>query len=252
MGSPSLSPAAKASLFGAVAAAHVGLLAVMATPADRAGPPATGGAPVINLTLLPAPRMDGRDAEQRTADRPRPAPTFTAAPTSARTPDLQTREPPQAPPPETVGAPSTARPRPRAAPGPIPGPPAPPGGGGLRGDETGANSRAGQTTGGGAPSLGAAVTPSEDRYAAQVIAWVERRKRDPGRRVSGVAVLRFVLDRQGQLRESAVVSTQGDRRVGSMALDSLRAAQPFPRPPTDTTWRTREFHVRLDYRSEGL
>lgn len=255
MGSPSPSPAAKASLFGAVAAVHVGLLAMLAAPADRVGLPATGGAPVINLTLMPSPRMDGREAERRTADRSRAGsgypPPSAPAPTLAPTPPgLGTAGPPRAPPTGDVAPFTTAQAR-SASPGPAPGSPAPPGGGEPRVGEAAIDSRAGQTPGGGAPSLGAAAAPSEDRYAAQVIAWVERRKRDPGGRVSGVAVLRFVLDRQGRLREATIVSAQGDRQVGPIALDTLRAAQPFPRPPTDAIWRTREFHVRLDYRPDG-
>ena len=97
---------------------------------------------------------------------------------------------------------------------------------------------AGQDEGGGGRVLGASAAPSEDQYAARVIAWVERRKGSPGGGVSGVVVLRFVLDRQGRLRDAALVSVQGDRRVGPIALDTLRAAQPFPRPAADTTWRT--------------
>lgn len=247
MGSSSFPPAAKASLFGAMAAVHVVLLAMMAQSVDRAGLPAIGGAPVINLTLMPAPRMDGGDAEQRTADKPQPPPAWT--PASAAIPALRKPEPARASPLETVRVPFTAQPSP-VVPGSTRGPQVLLPGGGPR-VETGTHSRAGQTTGGGAPSLGAAAVPSEDHYAAQVIAWVERRKRDPGQRVSGVAVLRFVLDRQGRLREAAIVSIQGDRQVGAIALDTLRAAQPFPRPSTDTTWRSREFHVRLDYRAAG-
>jgi periplasmic protein TonB len=248
MGSPSLSPATKASLFGVLAVAHVGLLAVMAEPADHAGPRATGGAPVINLTLMPAPRMADRDADQRAAQKLQPLPT--SIPASVPMPVIRTSEPPRGPLLEIVRVPSTNQPSP-VVPGAVPDPQTPPGGGDPRVDEAGLLSRSGQTAGGGAPRLGAAAAPSEDRYAAQVIAWVERHKRDPGGRVSGVAVLRFVLDRQGRLREAAIVSTQGDRQVGPIALDTLRAAQPFPRPATDSNWRTREFHVRLDYRPEG-
>ena len=120
MGSPSLSPATKASLFGVLAVAHVGLLAVMAEPADHAGPRATGGAPVINLTLMPAPRMADRDADQRAAQKLQPLPT--SIPASVPMPVIRTSEPPRGPLLEIVRVPSTNPVRWCLVPCPIPRP----------------------------------------------------------------------------------------------------------------------------------
>jgi protein TonB len=241
MGGPSLSPAAKVALFCTVAVFHAGLLAAMASVVVTPAAPPSGGAPVVNLTLVPSPRMDGRNGAQRPAGQTRVGDEVRPEPAA---PDIRAPEVSRPAAVETVSSP-TSPPAPRLA--PMSGP------GGRQGDpiRTGdahADGPTGRTEGGGAPTLGSAIQPMEDRYAAEVIAWVERHKRSPGGRLSGVAVLRFVLDRQGRLREAAVVSAEGDRRVGLIALDALESAEPFPRPPVDAAWRTREFHVRLDYR----
>lgn len=244
MDGSSLSPAARIGLFCAVAAAHAGVLGVMASTVDTSGTLASGGAPVINLTLVPSPRMDGRNGAERTAGAvaagvARTAPALTRPGSDDPEPLLRLQDDADSLPPSSP----LRSPAPDAAPGATASRGAP-----VRTGETEADSRADHTEGGGARTFGAAAAPLEDRYGAEVIAWVERHKRSPGARLSGVAVLRFVLDRQGRLREATVVSADGDRRIGSIAVDALRSAEPFPRPPADTEWRTREFHVRLDYR----
>jgi len=102
--------------------------------------------------------------------------------------------------------------------------------------------------GAGAPLQGASADRALDAYEAQVIAWLERHKRHPGG-LAGRIIVRFTLDRRGRLLASSVVSGDGEKRLERAALSQLQEAAPFPRPPSDTSWRTRDFTVRLDFRS---
>lgn len=81
-----------------------------------------------------------------------------------------------------------------------------------------------------------------------MIAWLEQHKRHPGG-VAGLIVVRFTLDRRGRLLTSSIASGGGETRLERIALAQLQEAAPFPRPPSDASWRTRSFVVRLDYRS---
>lgn len=246
MSGTTLSARSRTVIFCFVATLQTGLIAVLASmPAEKFE--AVGGAPVVNLVLAPSPRFDGSNApEQSTAESK-------AIPPTASTP---TMEPPK------VRRPTPLMERVETLTVPV-SPLATLSGDLSRLDATVSSeimqrrgdgeidSRAGLTEGGGAPTRGAKAAPLDDIYEAQVIAWVERHKRSPGRRLSGVATVRFVLDRQGKLREAIVSGSSGDDRIDRLALDTLAMAQPFPRPPTHAVWRTREFNVRLDYRERG-
>lgn len=109
-------------------------------------------------------------------------------------------------------------------------------------------STASPSPGAGAPLKGASGDQAADAYEAQVIAWLEQHKRHPGG-IAGRIVVRFTLDRRGRLLASSVVSGEGEKRLERAALSQLQEAAPFPRPPSDTSWGTRDFTVRLDFRS---
>ncbi|MEG2498418.1 MAG: TonB family protein [Brevundimonas sp.] len=86
-----------------------------------------------------------------------------------------------------------------------------------------------------------------DAYEATVLAWVERHKKHPGGNVGAVTV-GFTLDRRGNLRASHIVSASGNPVLDHAAIDQLKEASPFPRPPANTEWRTRDFRVRIDFK----
>ena len=109
-------------------------------------------------------------------------------------------------------------------------------------------STASPSPGAGAPLKGASGDQAADPYEAQVIAWLEQHKRHPGG-IAGRIVVRFTLDRRGRLLASSIVTGDSERRLARIALSQLQEAAPFPRPPSDASWRTRSFVVRLDYRS---
>lgn len=118
--------------------------------------------------------------------------------------------------------------------------------------ETGVVSRGGarETPAQGAPALvniRRGERTGADTYDAQVIRWIERHKRHPGR-VNGLVTVKLTVDRRGRLLSSQVTHGSGDTALDRIAMDQLRAAAPFPRPSSDVVWRTREITVRLDYR----
>lgn len=223
--------------------AHAAGLAVFARMGASEAQVDAGGAPVINLTLAPAPRFDGKPTTPSQASTP-------AVASRPAAPALRPR--PSAPvdaPTEVLALPPPA-PR-QAAMSSLPAPPTRAALAGQQGTRRalGTHSSAMDvTSGGGAPTAGDAARSQEDAYAAAVIAWVERHKGRPRDRLAGVVTVRFELDRQGRMRQAAVVHQTEDTRIGARALDALRAAQPFPRPPAGTSWTRREFTVRLDYR----
>lgn len=226
-----------------VTAAHAALF-LANLPPEIPAPQTEGGAPVVNLTLEPSPRFDDTPSTESQVARRAPAAS------SNRPATVPKPRPPALHPlaPETVSM----------SPAPPPQPlmqtlassvesiaPAVPG---LTLDQDIAPSRAGRTQGGGASTLGATATSDEDRYAARVIAWVEAHKGRAAGRATGVATIRFVLDRRGRVHDSAIFATSGDPGLDALALNAIRNATPFPRAPTTADWRTRTFFVRIDYR----
>ncbi|MBN9466785.1 TonB family protein [Brevundimonas sp.] len=211
---------------------------------DRAK--AVGGAPVINLTLTPRVRFDGSGASQAAETAPTGASGGSAAPDAAR--PRPAALVPGVSPSETLSA---ITPIETAPPGDNPasaGPISPrTGQESADGPGSAEASPNGMTSGGGARTLGGAAASEEDAYAAAVIAWVERHKGRPRGGLRGDVVLRFILDRRGRLRDIDIIGSGGSHALNRTALDALQTAQPFPQPPAGSTWRTREFRVRLQY-----
>lgn len=246
--------AARASVWVGVAALHAvvlvsaGLWAAPVARDDR-----QGAAPVINLSLEPAPRFDSE--RPPSLDSTARAARTGGAPTPARAP-LRLRHPDAPPPSSPLTAPQAAPLIAQAAQStetpatPRAGPAAPAGAEPLSGSAaSGENaSVAGATQDGGGPTLGAAAAPQQDPYAAQVLAWVERHKRHPGG-ARGVVTVHFQLDRQGRVHGLRLTRSSGVRALDRAALDQISAAQPFPRPGPGATWRTRPFTFNIDYRT---
>lgn len=222
--------------------------AALAGLAANATEPAVmiGGAPVIQLTLAPRASFDGVNAPQTSASSTAP---------SRRTDDSPAPQPVAAPlEPPTIRRPLHAAPHTTslAAAEQEPAPSAPsrhtPGSGAASTGEARRASEAGLTEGGGAPVVGAGAASTADAYEAAVLAWIERHKQHPGG-PAGIVTVRFTLDRRGALRASEVLSSSGMSSVDHAALSQLKDAAPFPRPAAHTLWRTRDFVVRIDFRS---
>lgn len=239
-------PSVKTAAASIVILVHAAGLAVFARMDGAVAQAEAGGAPVINLTLEPAPRFDGKPAPASDAAPPAATPQPAATVLRLRQPSSITAptEVLQIRPPTDDKASTPPQPAPLIRTTVV--------------GQTGTNRLQGQpsqtvdmTSGGGAPTAGDAARNQDDAYAAAVIAWVERHKGQPRDRLTGVVTVRFELDRQGRMRRAEIIQQAQDSRVGSRALDALRTAQPFPRPPAGTSWTRREFTVRLDYRPDA-
>ncbi|WAC59124.1 energy transducer TonB family protein [Brevundimonas sp. SL130] len=245
MPSEFVSPLAKAGTGAVVAVVQMGLLVLLTLDAVRAPAPDQGGAPVIELTLTPRAAFN---RENGSTDS-----TAAKAEDAAETPRKPTLK--------TAPTPLEAR----VAPTPLPalettpvalasGAPAPlatiltEGAGRGEASADGArDSRRGMTGGGAAATSGANAGAQVDDYYAQVLRWVETHKRHPGG-VTGVVTVVFTLDRRGRVSNERILTGSGRSALDAATLSQIKAAEPFPRPSSDTTWRTREFRVRLDYR----
>lgn len=244
--------ATKAVALGAVTSVYIGAgLALLSAAPEPAG----GGAPVIEVTLEPAPRFDGPDgaAESRSASPAAAGARGGAAAAPAPRPLERIR------PERLVDAPTAPAAEARAsnrwllyAGREL----SPPGEAGAAGEAAGeaaapgaADSRAGATSGGGAPTAGARARSEEDLYAAAVLQWIERHKAHPGDESTGLVGVAITLDRQGRLRRAALTRPSGSPALDRAALSQLAAMQPFPRPAPGAGWARREFDVLIDYRT---
>lgn len=229
-------------VFALHAAALAGLSGTLQPQSDM-----IGGAPVIQLTLAPRASFDGVNTPLTSANSAAPSPRASdmpgRAPARADAKQQPFRRPLLAPANVEIFA---AAERSNETSGPS-GQDA--GGRAALGPSSQAF-EAGLTQGGGAPVVGAAAASTADAYEAAVLAWIERHKRHPGG-PSGIVTVRFTLDRRGALKVSEVVTGSGFDSVDHAALAQLREAAPFPRPSRNTPWRTREFVVRIDFRSLG-
>lgn len=229
---------------GVACAAHMAAIAWMGTAftAERA---VHGGAPVIHV-MLEGQGFAGLASPQQ---NPRPAPpeVNSAKPLPKAAQDVGNPGLPAKSPSRSTSVPATSRSA-TIAMGAASGSSASPDDSAPSTAPATRASVASPSPGAGAPLQGASADSALDAYEAQVIAWLERHKRHPGG-LAGRIVVRFTLDRRGRLLASSIVSGDGEKRLELAALSQVQEAAPFPRPPSDTSWRTRDFTVRLDFRS---
>ena len=223
-------------------AALAGLTRDFRAPADM-----IGGAPVIHLTLAPRASFDGVNTPQTPAASATPSRPSDDSPAAKSV--LSDPEPPLIQLPlrafsSEVSFAAWDRNAETSTPARQE-----PGKGAAKAAEASEASETGLTQGGGAPVVGAAAASNPDVYEAAVLAWIERHKQHPGG-PPGVVTVRFTLDRRGALRASEVLVSSGASSMDHAALSQLKDAAPFPRPASNTLWRTRDFVVRLDFRSK--
>lgn len=248
MSSELVSPFAKAATGMVVAVVQLGLIAALAVEAVPPRNTDDGGAPVIELSLARRVAFDSVNgsaesaaAKSAQAAIPKAEPVVerpVARPTPI-IPRIQT-SPLQTVPVAVLNTPSRA-------PAPTEGPRGEAAGQGEATATGARDSRKGLTEGGAARTTGASGGSQIDDYYARVLRWVEEHKRHPGG-MTGVVTVAFTLDQRGRISEERVLTGSGRAGLDAAALRQLRASAPFPRPPSDATWRTREFRVRLDYR----
>lgn len=94
--------------------------------------------------------------------------------------------------------------------------------------------------GGGTGPTGKGTPPGpdwKDVYAARVILHIEQFKRYPNwaieRRVSGTVTLQLCLSRDGALKSVAVVGSSGSKGLDAEAVQTAKAARPYPAFPDE-------------------
>jgi len=78
---------------------------------------------------------------------------------------------------------------------------------------------------------------AKQSYLVKVLAKIARNKRYPrsARRagVVGTVTVKFVINKNGRVKDAAIVTSSGDKRLDKEALAMLRRASPFPAIPKD-------------------
>jgi protein TonB len=90
-----------------------------------------------------------------------------------------------------------------------------------------------------APSQSASVGREQQRWMKGLVERLQRFKRYPDeanrRGIKGVAVVRFTVDRTGQVVSSEVLQSSGSPILDEEALALVKRASPFPLPPGTVT-----------------
>jgi len=179
-------------------------------------PPPPPPAPVAEPPRPPAPKP----VETKPTPKP-PPPRQTVKPAPAPTPHV----PEAAPTPEAVeSAPvepvAPAPPPPSAAPAP-------------------------------APASSAARQSAITSWQRALHQHLQSRKRYPraaqSRRQEGVAVIRFVLDREGTVLSARLERSSGTAMLDEEALDLIHRTQPLPPPPAEITGERIEVTIPIEY-----
>lgn len=235
------------------AAAQTGLVVALSSPAPEGAPTAAAPAPALVAPVAPtglAPLPAGEtspDARTVRAPRPKPLPS-PAPPEAAPAASGAAVEPAPAPVPDRLVAsdPVTPalRPRPRpiqkaasrAGADPATGSAAPAlaRGNSDRNERRGASTGTGEAGGTSAQGAGAIAASAGngaiENYGGKVMRRIlkTRKVRAPAR---GTAVVGFSIAPDGRLASLRVLRSSGSADLDAVALDHLRRAQPFPKPP---------------------
>lgn len=101
----------------------------------------------------------------------------------------------------------------------------------------------------------ALVAATAQTWQGRLLAHLERHKRYPAearaRRLQGVAVIRFTMDRQGRVLSAAMERSSGHAALDREALALLQRAQPLPQPPAATPGERITLTVPVEFFTRG-
>lgn len=105
------------------------------------------------------------------------------------------------------------------------------------------------------PAPPAASAASARSWEGEVLAHLERRKRYPtearSRRLEGVALVRFTMNRQGRVQSVTLAQSSGHAVLDREALGLLQRAQPLPPPPAEIVGETLTLTVPVEFFQRG-
>jgi len=94
--------------------------------------------------------------------------------------------------------------------------------------------------------------PDSARYDAELRQHLMKFKRYPRslkiKRKEGEVEMRFTINQQGELLSSDIVKRTGDRAFDRAVRRLFERAKPFPQPPADASWQTREYRLLFSYK----
>ena len=102
------------------------------------------------------------------------------------------------------------------------------------------------------PGQSAILAQVQTRYALTLNRHIERQRRYPNaarnRRVEGVAVVAFTIDREGQVIASRIAKSSGSPALDEEALAILKRASPLPVPPDQVPGATIDCDIPITFR----
>ncbi|QDK35093.1 hypothetical protein DM450_20275 [Sphingomonas sp. IC081] len=98
-------------------------------------------------------------------------------------------------------------------------------------------------------------TAASDGYALRVFRHIRRYKAFPaalaGKGCEGTVLARFSLTREGRIDRLTLARSSGFGELDRLALEQLRQAAPFPKPPSSAAEAALSFLVPMTYRLEA-
>ena len=223
---------------------HVGLLTTLATMRPSSMPPTPPPAMAIDLAPLPPPPAPPQPAPKVEPPQPPTPPQPAETRPKPRTPPpRQTVKPQPAKPSATPIAPlshtADVAPAPQEMEAKPPEPAASPPPPAVTSPPTSA------------PPSNAARQSSIASWQRGLLQHLQSRKHYPrvaqSRRQEGIAVIRFVLDRQGSLLSARLERSSGFEILDEEAVDLLHRAQPLPPPPPEVTSDRIELTIPIEF-----
>ena len=93
--------------------------------------------------------------------------------------------------------------------------------------------------------------PNSIRYDAILRAHLMKSKRYPRslkmKRKEGTVEVAFTINQKGELLKTKIVKRTGDKAFNQAIKRLFKRAKPFPRPPADVNWTTREYQLHFNY-----
>jgi len=93
--------------------------------------------------------------------------------------------------------------------------------------------------------------PNSIRYDAVLRAHLMKSKRYPRslkmKRKEGTVEVAFTINQKGELLKTKIVKRTGDKAFNQAIKRLFKRAKPFPSPPADVNWTTREYQLLFNY-----